>query len=122
MATIFERIGGHDQLEKMVAQFYQFVLSDERINYFFLENVSDIPKLHSTMVQFLTSLFGGPSHYKGPDMVTLHKNMPIKYIHFDITWEHMESAFLVFKIHKDLIAEMRAKVYSLTEQIVQIKK
>jgi len=36
MATIFERIGGHDQLEKMVAQFYQFVLSDERINYFFL--------------------------------------------------------------------------------------
>ena len=28
MATVFEQIGGHDQLEKMVAQFYQFVLSD----------------------------------------------------------------------------------------------
>ena len=36
MTTIFEKIGGHDQLEKMVAQFYQFILADERINYFFL--------------------------------------------------------------------------------------
>lgn len=69
MTTLFEQVGGHDQLEKMVAQFYQFVLSDERINYFFLENVSDIPKLHSTMVQFLTFLFGGPNHYKGPNMI-----------------------------------------------------
>lgn len=63
MPSLFEKLGGHDKLEKMVAQFYQYVLSDDRINYFFLENVSDIPKLHSTMVHFLTSLFGGPSHY-----------------------------------------------------------
>jgi len=86
MTTLFEKIGGHDQLEKMVAQFYQYVLTDERINSFFLENVSDIPKLHSTLVQFLTHLFGGPDHYKGPNMVKLHEKMPIKQIHFDITW------------------------------------
>ena len=121
MTTIFEKIGGHDQLEKMVAQFYQFILTDERINYFFLENVSDIPKLHSTMVQFLTFLFGGPNHYKGPNMVKLHENMPIKQIHFDITWEHMESAFLIFKIPKDLIAEMKELVYALQGDIVTIK-
>lgn len=122
MATLFEKVGGHDQLEKMVAQFYQFVLSDERINYFFLENVSDIPKLHSTMVQFLTGLFGGPNHYKGLDMVALHKNMPIKKIHFDITWEHMESAFLVFKLSKDLIAALHDTVYTQMQDIVQIKE
>ena len=121
MTTIFEKIGGHDQLEKMVAQFYQFILTDERINYFFLENVSDIPKLHSTMVQFLTFLFGGPNHYKGPNMVKLHENMPIKQIHFDITWEHMESAFLIFKIPKELIAEMKELVYALQGDIVTIK-
>ena len=64
------------------------------------------------MVQFLTGLFGGPNHYKGPDMVTLHKNMPIKKIHFDITWEHMESAFLVFKLDKELIKKLREAVFS----------
>lgn len=36
MTTLFEQVGGHDQLERIVAQFYQFVLGDDRINYFFL--------------------------------------------------------------------------------------
>jgi hemoglobin len=63
MSTLFEQVGGHDKLEKIVAQFYQYVLNDDRINDFFLNNVSDIPKLHSTMVLFLTNLFGGPDHY-----------------------------------------------------------
>jgi hypothetical protein len=30
--------------------------------------------------------------------------MPIQQLHFDITWEHMESAFLVFKLTKETIA------------------
>jgi hemoglobin len=86
MTTLFEKIGGHDVLEKIVAQFYQYVLTDERINSFFLENVSDIVKLHTTMVLFLTHLFGGENKYKGKNMTDLHKNMPIKQIHFDATW------------------------------------
>jgi truncated hemoglobin YjbI len=36
MANLFEKIGGHDILEKIVAQFYQHILSDDRINSFFL--------------------------------------------------------------------------------------
>ena len=121
MATLFEQLGGHDKLEAMVAQFYQFVLNDERINYFFLERVSDIPKLHRTMVQFLTGLFGGPNHYTGPDMITLHKHMEIKQIHFDITWEHMEASFLIHKLSKDLIGKLRAQVYSQELFIVNTK-
>ena len=74
------------------------------------------------MVQFLTHLFGGPNHYKGPNMVKLHERMPIKQIHFDITWEHMESAFLIFKIPKDVIAQMREAVFSQQNDIVQIKE
>jgi hypothetical protein len=31
-------------------------------------------------------------------MVSLHKNMTIRKDHFDITWEHMEAAFLYFGI------------------------
>lgn len=115
-------MGGHDKLEKIVAQFYQFVLNDDRINYFFLENVSDIPKLHGTMVQFLTHIFGGPNHYKGPIMTKLHERMPIEPIHFHITWEHMEAAFLVFKLSKTLIEKLNIEVYKTFNDIVQIKK
>jgi hemoglobin len=102
----------------MVAQFYQYILNDDRINSYFLENVSDIPKLHSTMVLFLTHLFGGPNHYTGPEMKTLHKNMPIKQEHFDITWEHMDSAFRVFKVGTETIKEIRDLVYTTAKDIV----
>ncbi len=49
MSTLFDKVGGHDNLTRIVAQFYQHILADDRINYFFLENVSDIVKLHTTM-------------------------------------------------------------------------
>jgi len=71
------------------------------------------------MVLFLTFLFGGPNHYKGPDMVKLHEKMPIRQEHFDITWEHMESAFLVFKLGSEIIKELKAAVYTTNHDIVQ---
>ena len=74
------------------------------------------------MVLFLTHLFGGPNHYKGPDMVTLHKNMPIKPEHFRINWEHMEAAFLVFKLNGELIKKLKEAVYSQEKDIVTIKE
>jgi truncated hemoglobin YjbI len=84
-------------------------------------NVSDIPKLHSTMVLFLTHIFGGPNHYEGPDMKKLHKRMPIVPQHFHITWEHMEAAFLISKLSKTLIAKLKEEVYKQFDDIVQIK-
>lgn len=116
--TLFEQLGGNDKLEKIVAQFYQYVLNDDRINYFFTDIVSDIAKLHSTMVLFLTFLFGGPNHYVGPDMITLHKNMPIKPEHYEITWEHMEAAFLVHKLSGDLIKRLKQAVYVTRNDVI----
>jgi len=60
MSSLFEKVGGHENLTRIVAQFYQHILADDRINYFFLENVSDIVKLHTTMENFLSQLFDGP--------------------------------------------------------------
>ncbi len=86
-----------------MAQFYQHILADDKINYFFLDNVSDIVKLHTTMELFLSQLFDGPNGYTGPDMISLHKDMKIKREHFDNTWEHMEAAFLYYGVAKSLI-------------------
>ena len=47
--TIYEKVGGHAKMEKIVAQFYQHILVDDRINMFYIQNVSDIVKLHTSM-------------------------------------------------------------------------
>ncbi len=67
------------------------------------------------MVLFLTHLFGGENHYKGLNMVDLHKNMKIEMKHFHFTWDHMYAAFKYFKIDESLIQEMKQKVYSLSD-------
>ena len=75
-----------------MAQFYQYMLSDDRFNSFWVENVSDIPKLHDTITYYLVGKFGGPNKYKGPDMVTLHKNMAIKDSHLQLYWEYLSKS------------------------------
>jgi hypothetical protein len=67
-------------------------LADDRFNSFWLENVSDIPKLHDTVTYYLVGKFGGRNKYTGPDMLSVHKNMAIKEWHFELYWEYMSQA------------------------------
>ena len=65
----FEMVGGYRVIELMVADFYQSVLKDERINQYYIDNVSDIAGLHTTLTQFLSFVLGGPNLYTGRDLV-----------------------------------------------------
>jgi truncated hemoglobin YjbI len=49
MPTLFEKIGGHEVISRVVAHFYYNIISDDIINHFFFDNVSDIVRLHTTM-------------------------------------------------------------------------
>ena len=101
-----------------MAQFYQHALADDRFNSFWLENVSDIPKLHDTVTLYLIGKFGGPNNYKGPDMVSLHKNMAIKECHFQMYWEHMTTALRLYNIPEDVIEEIKQVVLLEKKDIV----
>lgn len=54
MATLFAKIGETTKIERIVDQFYQNVLSDERINHYWVEYISDIAQLHTNMAEYLT--------------------------------------------------------------------
>ena len=73
------------------------------------------------MVLFLTHLFGGPNHYTGPNMLELHKNMHIPRDVYDRNWGHMESAFLVYKLDKALIAELKEAWYTTKNDVCSKK-
>ena len=64
------------------------------------------------MQQFLCHLLGGPNDYKGPDMISLHKNMKIKKDHFEVTWAHMDAAFLYYGTEHSLMKEIREAVFT----------
>ena len=70
----------------MVADFYQSALKDDRINQYYIDNVSDIAGLHTTLTQFLSFVLGGPNLYTGRNLVEIHKNMPITSQDYDYNW------------------------------------
>lgn len=73
----YEELGGYEVVERVIADFYQSVLGDDRINKHYIEGVSDIPKLHTSFAQFFSFILGGPNNYTGRELKEVHKNMTI---------------------------------------------
>jgi hemoglobin len=121
MATIYDKLGGYRNIEKIVAQFYQTILNDEGINVFYLENVSDIAQLHTSVAQFFSFIFGGPNLYKGKNMKEAHKHMPISMADYDKVWTHMRKAFEAYGVKEDIINEIKTVIYSFTSDIINKK-
>ena len=90
MTTLYERLGSSQRkVEMIVAQFYQYLLGDDLINGYLIERVSDIPRIHRTLTEFLVMLLGGPNKYTGRDIRKLHSTMVIRQHQFDAVWRHL---------------------------------
>jgi truncated hemoglobin YjbI len=121
MASLYDRLGGYQNIEKIVSQFYQTILNDDEVNVFYLDNVSDIAVLHHTVTDFFALIFGGPNIYKGKSMVEAHKHMAICQKDFDSVWKHMEMSFEKYDIHPDIIRDVKEVIYSFTQEIITKK-
>lgn len=121
MASIYERLGGRKVIEHIVCDFYQTILNDDALNVFYLENVSEISTLHHLVADFFCMIFGGPNNYKGRDMYSSHKHMPITGKDYDGVWHHMEMSFRKHKASEQLIKEIKVVVYSFYDQIIPKK-
>ena len=87
--NLYERLGGYKKIERIVADFYQTILNDEELNVSYLENVSDIAALHTSVAKFFSMVFGGPAEYKGRNMYDAHKHMSLTKKDYDGVWRHM---------------------------------
>ena len=115
MASLYERMGGsYRKMEMVVAQFYQYLLRDECINGYLIERVSDIPRIHRTLTEFLVMVFGGPNKYSGKDVGKFHKTMVIRQYQFDAVWSHLETSLRAYKVPEGLIGEAKVIVYTLS--------
>lgn len=122
MPSIYERLGGYRNIQQIVCDFYQTILNDDSLNVFYLENVSDIAVLHHLVADFFSMIFGGPNNYKGRDMYSSHKHMPITAKDYDGVWRHMEMSFRKHGTSESLLKEIKVVIYSFYDQIIPKKK
>jgi hemoglobin len=115
--SLYEQLGGADAIEAVVAGFYERMLSDPQIRPFF--RGVQMTRQHDKQVQFFTTALGGPSIYRGKDMVTVHKGMRIANKHFDLLVKHLTDTLVEAEVPASLREQVIALIAPLRAQVVE---
>lgn len=118
-ATLYERIGGKDALDAAVDIFYQKVLADERINFWF-ESV-DMAKQRGKQKAFLAYAFGAPVKYTGENMRDAHAPMVEKGLnddHFNSVAENLVATLTELNVPQALIDEVCALLETTRDDVL----
>lgn len=117
--SLYEQLGGKPAVEAAVDLFYQKVLSDTRINYFF-ESV-DMTKQRGKQKAFLTMVFGGPSNYTGLDMRHGHAHLVAKGLndtHFNAVVENLGQTLKELGVKDELIQQVAALAETVRNDVL----
>jgi len=94
--SLYQRLGGLNAIDAVVADALGNVAADARINQRF-QGVA-LPKLKKNLVDLLCERTGGPCTYAGLDMSAAHEGMNIRDDEFDALVEDMVKSFDKFKV------------------------
>jgi len=119
MATLYEKLGGQAAVDQAVDIFYRYVLTDDRINYWF--DGIDMEKQAAKQKAFMTMAFGGPHEYSGDDMRKAHAHLVEKGLndsHFDAVKENLEKALRDLSVPDEHIQEVKDLVESTRSDVL----
>jgi hemoglobin len=81
--TLYERIGGHKGIAKLLHHFYADVRQHKLIGPIFNQKIHEWPAHEAKITEFWARVTGGPSQYVGP--------MPEKHFSLNLQPEHFEA-------------------------------
>ena len=117
--SLYDRLGGKDALDAVVADFAGRVLADTRINKKFAR--SDAPRLVKNLTDFLCKATGGPCAYTGQTMKKSHKNMGTTAGEFGALVEDLVATLDKFNVPAKEKGEVLAALGPLQTDIVEKK-
>lgn len=117
--TVFDRLGGREAVESVVDDFYDRVLTDDRVIHHFED--SNTTELRAHQVQFLSAVTGGPVEYSGADMREAHRGMGITNEEFDIIADHLNTALSKNGASDADLNQVLETVEELRPEIVEVE-
>ncbi|OTF03477.1 group 1 truncated hemoglobin [Halorubrum sp. SD612] len=94
--TLYERLGGEPAIGAVVSDFYDGVLSDDRVSHHF-DDV-DMADQRSHQTKFLSAVTGGPLRYEGEEMAVAHDGLAITAAEFEVVATHLDEALREFDV------------------------
>ncbi len=114
--SLFTQIGGKDAVGAAVELFYEKVLADPTVNFFF--SATDIQKQKGKQKAFLTYAFGGAPNYSGKSMRQSHASMNINEAQFAAVAGHLQSTLEQLEVPQDLVEQVMSIAASTHDDIL----
>jgi hemoglobin len=123
--ALWDRLGGEKGVTRIIDNFVTTVIRDPRVNFFRKPNAipddKQLAALKRHLVEYISSVTGGPYDYKGKNMKEVHKGMGITNAEFDAAETHLRTALQINgALPDDIILVMRF-VETTRSDIVQPK-
>jgi hemoglobin len=116
-ASLYERLGGQEGIRKVVDVFYDRILADDTVNYFFKNTDMEKQRRHQTL--FISFATGGPNQYTGLSMKKAHEGMNIKHEHFMAIVNHLAASLKQFNVSDEDIQAIAQKLMPMEKVIVE---
>ena len=116
--SLFERLGGTEGITNIANDVVDNHLANKTIATRFAK--SDIPKIKNAAATFFISGTGGPTVYKGKDMLAAHQGMNISAVEFMSVLDDALSALKKNNIDQREQEEVLFVLYSMRSQIVLV--
>jgi hemoglobin len=116
-ASLYERLGGQEGIRKVVDVFYDRILADDTVNYFFKNTDMEKQRRHQTL--FISFALGGPNQYTGLSMKKVHEGMNIKHEHFMAIVNHLAASLKQFNVSDEDIQAIAQKLMPIEKEIVE---
>lgn len=113
---LYDRLGGKEALNAVVAELWSVVAADARINSHFANTKPEI--FAGQLVDFLCQASGGPCQYKGKDMLAAHTGMQLSEADFNALAEDTVVVLDKFKVPAQEKGEVMGMLGSLKGAVV----
>lgn len=115
-ATLYDRIGGEEAIERLVGEFYRRVLADALLSPFFAQ--ANLPKLHLMQREFFSAALGGPIEYSGVTLSHSHQGRGIERKHFARFVELMLEVLEEFDLSDNEVNQIIARINTYTDDVI----
>jgi hemoglobin len=117
--SLYDRLGGYDNIAKVVDDFIGRLVADKKLTKFFVGHSEDsLKKIRMHVIDQLCAGAGGPCAYTGRDMKTSHHGLGITSDDWDAAANHLVETLDKFKVPAAEKDEVLAFVGTLKKDIV----
>jgi len=118
--TLYERLGGYDAIAAVANDLLSRLRADPQLGRFWAHRGEDgVMREKQLLIDFLCASAGGPTYYRGRNMVLTHKGMRISESDWNAFLGHAGATLAKFKVPEAEQRDVVAFVQSLKKEIVE---